>query len=326
MKAEEIPLWARDESFDQAAIELHIDSWADFESAYQRHFRRNRGRWYFRGQSDSAWPIETTLERLLRKVGHPTNASPFPSYPNDREANTVGTRVELMLLRAFQARASKFLPNLPRPDDVLEWLALMRHWGMPCRLLDVTTSPYVALYFALVESLQGGQPSPGNPEPIVWAINHVPLRAIGAEQVGEQPHTDLSERTLFNQNFLASPAKAFVAPVHPRSHNERLAAQQGTFLCVGDVDASFFDNVSRCVPVEDIKGQGIFRKLIINPETAIEILSRLSVMNIHNAALFPDLQGYTRFIEQSLLLFGKDNDQREQHLDFESLERLGWLG
>jgi hypothetical protein len=89
---------------------------------------------------------------------------------------------------------------------------------------------------------------------------------------------------------------------------------------------SFRDNVLKCVAVEDIRGQGVFRKLVINPTVAIEILARLSVMNIQDAALFPDLQGYARFIEHSLLLFGKDDQQQERHLDFESLERLGWLG
>jgi hypothetical protein len=182
------------------------------------------------------------------------------------------------------------------------------------------------LYFALADSLHADRPTQATGSPVVWAINHIPLRAIGAEQVGARAHTDLSDRSLFNPCFLADPANAFVAPVHPRSHSERFAAQQGTFLCVGDVDLSFHENVSHCVPLEDIPGQGVFRKLVINPQAGIEILARLSVMNIHSASLFPDLRGYVRFIENSLLLFGKDDQQQERHLDFESLERLGWLG
>src|SRR4030095_15031833 len=99
-------------------------------------------------------------------------------------------------------RASKFLPNLPQSDDTLEWLSLMRHWGLPCRLLDVTTSPHVALYFALVDFLHGDRPTEATASPVVWAINHIPLRAIGAERVGAQAHTDLSERGFFNPKFL----------------------------------------------------------------------------------------------------------------------------
>jgi hypothetical protein len=84
---------------------------------------------------------------------------------------------------------------------------------------------------------------------------------------------------------------SFVAPVHPRSHNERLAAQQGTFLSVGNIDQSFENNMIASAPVAVIKGQGVFRKLIINPRVSIEILSRLWSMNIHSASLFPDLIG-----------------------------------
>lgn len=331
MKAEEIPPWARGDEFDPASIELVVNSWSDFETAYERYFRRKRGRWYFRGQPDSTLPLQTTLERLLQQVGRPMNVRPYPVYPSGHSAATPGGRVELVLLRAFQARASKFLPNLPLRSEILEWLALMRHWGLPTRLLDVTTSPHVALFFALVGLLRSDSSNHRTdqqkaPNPIVWAINHIPVRAIGAkEATGVLAHLDLSETGLFNEHFLSDPPKAFVAPVHPRSHNDRLAAQQGTFLCVGNVDLSFGDNMLNCAPVEDIAGQGFFRKLVINREAGIEILSRLSAMNIHSGALFPDLSGYARSIEESLLLYGKDT-QQERHLDFESLERLGWLG
>jgi hypothetical protein len=322
MNAEEVPKWARDESFDANIIEKKIRSWAEFEAVYDAFFRRKRGRWYFRGQRDSGWHIETTLDRLLKRIKPPTNAVPYPRYPSGREANTVGTRIELVLLRAFQARASKFLPNLPGPHDTLEWLALIRHWGLPSRLIDVTTSPHVALYFALEHLLSNDEPT--RTDPVVWAINHVPLRAMGAQTVGAVAHTDLSDPDFFNATFWADPATTFVAPVHPRSHSERLAAQQGTFLCVGNVDRSFRDNVVTCVP--DIIRQGVFQRIIIDPQAGIEILARLSVMNIHSASLFPDLHGYAEFIENSVLLFGKDGQQMERHLDFESLERLGWLG
>jgi hypothetical protein len=326
VKAEEIPQWARDEAFDARVIEKKIDSWSDFESVYDTYFSRKRGRWYFRGQRDSSWHIETTLDRLLKSIKHPPNAEPYPCYPSGRSANTVGTRIELVMLRAFQARASKFLPNPPAADDTLEWLALMRHWGLPTRLVDVTTSPHVALYFALLHLLTPEDPASTAAEPVVWAINHIPLRALGAQQVGTDAHTDLSDRRLFNPKFLADPATMFVAPVHPRAHSERLAAQQGTFLCVGNVDHSFRENIKGCVPAEEIEGQGVFRRMVINPLAGVELLARLAVMNIHSASLFPDLGGYAKFIENSVLLFGKDERQQEPHLDFESLERLGWLG
>lgn len=152
----------------------------------------------------------------------------------------------------------------------------MRHWGMPTRLLDVTTSIHVALYFAANEWLYAQQSE--DVSVAVWAINHVPLRATGAVQAGVQAHTDLSERALFNEHFFGEERKAFIAPVHPRSHSERLAAEQGTFLCMADVDLSLQENVTRYMPLANLREQSMFHKLIISPEAIIKILERLAAV------------------------------------------------
>jgi len=89
---------------------------------------------------------------------------------------------------------------------------------------------------------------------------------------------------------------------------------------------SLEENVTSYMPAEGLHQQSVFHKLKISPEATIEILERLAALNIHSASLFPDLHGYAQFIDQSLRLFGAKGDQCEPHLDFESLERLGWLG
>lgn len=69
---------------------------------------------------------------------------------------------EAWMLYEFKREAHNYLTELPQPKDLLEWLALARHYGMPCRLLDFTYSFYVASYFAL-----SGKDKPG----VVLAIN-----------------------------------------------------------------------------------------------------------------------------------------------------------
>jgi hypothetical protein len=303
---------------------VKISSWQDFEDIYEKCFRKKRGRFYYRGQSDGSWELGTTHERLLPRISHcvPRDA-PYPSYAPGKFASTPGSRIELLALRAFQARATKFVSNVPPLADTLEWLAMMRHWGMPTRLLDVTTSPYVALYFALSDRLAASTAMLAV-DAAVWAINHIPLRYYASKALNLPDHADMSDSSLFHE--LIYSRTPLLAPVHPRTHNERLAAQQGTFLCIGDPDSSFLDNLLTCMPGTLVNDQNVIHKLVIDHGAAPEILGRLATMNIHRASLFPDLQGYAQFIENSLVLFGMPSSHYNQNIDFESFERLGWPG
>jgi hypothetical protein len=80
------------------------------------------------------------------------------------------------------------------------------------------------------------------------------------------------------------------------------------------------------MPGTEVKDQGVLHKFVIDHKVAPEILGRLTTMNIHRASLFPDLQGYAQFIEDSLTIFGMRGSYYSPNIDFESLERLGWLG
>ncbi len=106
---------------------------------------------------DSRWELKTSLERH----------TPAEMKPSD---------AEIKLLFAFKRRAHTYLQpqNIPAQDNAGEWLALMPHFGAPTRLLDVTESPYVAVYFAIEEAGQDVEAC------AVWAINRFwCLEAVG---------------------------------------------------------------------------------------------------------------------------------------------------
>jgi len=85
---------------------------------------RGNRRTVFRGLSDAAYKLDTTLGRL----GHPPRAS-----------------VEKHLLRNFRKYAHA---DFERTTEEWFWVALGQHHGLPTRLLDWTYSPHVALHFA----------------------------------------------------------------------------------------------------------------------------------------------------------------------------------
>ena len=68
------------------------------------------------------------------------------------------------IIRRFKRQYHLYSSASPDFDDHVEWLAIMQHHGAPTRLLDITYSPYVALYFAL-EGYVAGE------EAAVWCID-----------------------------------------------------------------------------------------------------------------------------------------------------------
>lgn len=130
-----------------------LKSWSEFQSKVVDPFckkeRDKRADVWFRGQSDSTWPLLTTLDRWQT----------FPS-------NVERTELYKKLMTTFReeivgVEASKSVPE----GDALELLA--RHHGLPSTLLDWSRSPYVAAYFAFEESLQ----KKGAASTAIWACN-----------------------------------------------------------------------------------------------------------------------------------------------------------
>ena len=102
--------------------------------------------WAFRGQSDSKWPMFSSLSRYF--INFQISQKAWPT-------------LEARVLRILKRKSHLFLEHLPAEDDAFEWLGLMQHHGTPTRLLDFTWSPYVAAFFALERATS---------DAAVWAV------------------------------------------------------------------------------------------------------------------------------------------------------------
>ncbi len=122
--------------------------------------------WVYRGQSDASWQITSSFERAI-------------SFDRTLVRNVERTLrgKELSAISRFKAKAWPYVdkPNMSN----LEWLMLMRHHGVPTRLVDFTESPIVALFFALEDKPSG--------DFAIWALNKDAMEdAYSLSQIGRQ--------------------------------------------------------------------------------------------------------------------------------------------
>lgn len=198
-------------------------------------------------------------------------------------------------------------------------LVKMQHFGMPTRLLDTTTNPLVALYFACASSNEmtadgavyvfPNLPVSWSTDPLVdlvmdFVYDYYPKK-MWLDQMLERTqlkyanviHRLMPENTNSLLHYLTIPAFA----VMPSKTNERIEAQDGAFFVFGMnlIDREVSTNpgtLGRVYynfdPTDVDTPQKIWPQtetLIIPASAKEEILKQLDILGINERKLFPDL-------------------------------------
>lgn len=257
----------------------------------------------FRGHEDAAYRLWTTLDR----------------YGGARKR-----QAEDILLREFRRRMHQYLPSESIPRSDLVTLALMEHYGVPTRLLDVTRSPYVALYFAVRDALRDADAA-------VWAFNCMNIRTSSlkrvfskdpalAKQIGRfyDPRAQFTRQELFTEWFMPDVSHVDLQNPEPLRHHEiifdlepftmnpRLTLQQGLFLVSGSPSRTFEDTlVDLLEEIESHIGETGGRepsvcKIVIPGNLRRPLMRHLEKMNITAATLFGGLEGLATSLREKL--------------------------
>jgi hypothetical protein len=250
--------------------EIRVDSWADlhdrlFEDAWQEQLGRFRSNFAFRGRSDAAEGLETSLLRLGGDV----------------------RSLEVYLLRNFRKYARRELQF----DSVWDWLALGKHHGLPTRLLDWTYSPYVALHFSTANLDRHDR------DGVVWCLDYVGVHDELPDSLRDV--LDDEGANVFTPELLARAAPGFrelealsLEPfclfLEPPSLDERIVNQYALFSLLSSPTAS---------PDEWLAGYGgAARKVVIPAELKWEVRDKLDQANITERVLFPGLDGLSAWL------------------------------
>lgn len=235
----------------------------DFAKLAETQFREMP---WFRGHVNSGWKLVPSAHRH-----HPI--------------------LETQFAQQFRLRAPSLSPSCPTHEDTAAWLPLMRHYGLPTRLLDWSESILVAAYFAL-------SAAPTATESAIWVLS--PGRLNAASLGNFVPFlTDHRVKPLVSAAFganIGNLAELCLAVAAPRS-DRRMAAQLGNYTIHGTRE-----------PLEQHAQSDTFLYRVRIPAIATPTIRReLSLAGVRSSILFPDLESLARELSE-LRAIGEDGE------------------
>lgn len=259
---------------------------------------------YFRGQEVEFWDIEPSIFRNdMLSIEHKLMQIPLQKIP--------------MEFKGF--------------DSLFDVMTKYQHYGMCTRLLDLTTNPLVALYFACKihgQEKYETEDDPVEQEPygvVYYTNNYYPSQSVDKEIkiVTALASYDLSKENTIGtvldklrmDNLINEETKArwlkkeyvdeFIKIIQrnymvvPTYTNERLQRQNGVFLLASMFSVNIGANVKDGVITKsknNLRDEFASKYFYIKGENKESILKELDLYNINEATLFPELEHQLNYI------------------------------
>jgi hypothetical protein len=274
-----------------SGLEIAVRSWDEYEAALRTLCGGSIfGNVVFRGLSNHTYDMRPSFPRHLR--WDPT------------EFRNVAYAKESEAFQQFKREARHFIDpsiyaELRDANNPLQWLTLMQHHGGPTRLLDWTTSPYVALYFA----------SESHPDSdgtvVVWQREMT--RTIQEERYGQAfkdfttaaggTDADVTTSVLFDSDRDDIPD--MITGLSTNITTRRLSSQSGLFSMTTTPYRDHGEVIEEIV--DESENDRIYGKILVKAESKSHLVPRLRRSNLHGFSLFPDLEGLGKLCREGIL-------------------------
>lgn len=279
---------------------MAINNIAKFISELQKIPRTGNYEYYFRGHSNDTYDLKPSIYR----------------QKYIRNENNI-----------FKEFILKTPSDFLNEKSTLEKLVKMQHYGLPTRLLDLTTNPLVALYFACKSKRKGKKDgkvlvfripkrdvkyydsdtvsilSNISKRPFEFNIKEIERKSkytrdeiVEINKLGDLPYLlhEIKEEKSYFQSIINPNDLERVVAVKVKQSNSRIIKQSGAFLIFG---INGEKSVPAKIPTEwilnlDIKGVDFG----VKNESKEEILKELDLLGINGATLFPELENQAEYI------------------------------
>lgn len=227
-------------------------------SAFGRAVRR-----YYRGMSDS------TCSLTPRLVRGPVRSLLQSFYAVDGLFYLQRRLLGRFVRYGAQHYENRRFGSILTDENFGEWLCVAQHHGLPTCLLDWSLSPLVALYFAARDLPER--------DGVLWIMELKPTKGRERETV----HLEMDEQLHLDADY----PQLVVAPAFA----SRISAQHGRFTYT-PFEASLDAISHRRNPWTFLQPR------IVPAASKRNVLGELYQCAVHEGTLFPDLDGYARYL------------------------------
>lgn len=245
---------------------------------------------FFRGHANDSFPALPAVFRNIPKSSPPTKYI-------EKESQLFHNMI-MQCPDEFKDSVSTF-----------DHLVKMQHYSLPTRLLDITTNPLVALYFACSEFVEEGHDG----EVLVYQIPNNEIKFYNSDTVSvisnlaktnnefnidddieKFIHIIKNEKPYF-LNVIDKKDLSRVVCVQPKQDNKRIIKQSGAFLLFAMGD-DLKKNTSAKIPSEfTLKEYNI----TIPCKHKEQLLVSLEHLAISEATLFPEIDNVAKFLKKA---------------------------